>query len=172
MTKASPWTAIYQSLPEGRFRITSPDLMAVGLEYGDRILDTDLWGKPARILLLDRPLKLGERIQSSRFDGHYLRSVRLHELPGWPPKMASSANGRALPALMDCALRDATFSSGNGHGQEALELRLDHEGKIYRAWQVGCPLELLKCAEATLNQAGVFGRKLADIQDIRLISGE
>ena len=86
--------------------------------------------------------------------------------------MASSANVRSIPALMDCSLREATLSQANGQGQEALERRLYHGGKTYRAWQVGCPLSLLKCAEATLDQEGVLGQKLVDLQDIRPIGEE
>lgn len=172
MTNASSWAGFYQTHPEGRCGITSPALKTFGIEHPDRILDTELWGRPARVLLLDKPLKLGEKLRNSDTDEFRLRRIRLHELPGWPPKMASSAKARSLPALMDCRLADATFSKSAGPGQEAVELLLEHIGRNYRAWHVGCPVPLLKCVEATLIQEEVVGRKMVDIQDVTLIGAE
>jgi len=170
--KTITWSAIYQAQANGRFKISRAGLIEFEKKHPDRILDTSLWGRPAKVLLFDVPLKLGGRIRDSKLPELELRPIRLHELPGWPPKMASAANSRTLPALMDCRLRDASFSAGPRPGQEALELRLVHNGKNYTAWQTGCPLPLLKCAEATLNQGGVVGRDLSDIQDVNLVSGE
>ena len=170
--KASPWSGYYHPQPGGRFRIATPALRTIGAEHPDRVLDTQLWGKPAKVLLLDKPLQLGDRISDSRADEYLLRRIRLHDLPGWPPKMASAADVQSLPALMDCKLRDATFSAGDGPGQEAIELVLEHQGKTYRAWLTGCPVTLLRCVEATLSQEGALGRKMADVQDIRLIGPE
>src|SRR5262245_32794289 len=170
--KTITWSAIYQALPNGRFKISRAGLVEFEKKHPDRIMDTFLWGRPAKVLLFDQPLKLGGRIRESKEVEFGLRPVRLHELPGWPPKMASTANVRTLPALMNCRLRDASFSQGRGPGQEALELRLEHRGKNFTAWQTGCPLPLLKCAEATLNQGDVLGRDLCDIQDVNLIGGE
>jgi hypothetical protein len=170
--KVITWSALYQALPNGRFKISRSGLVEFEEKHADRILDTYLWGKQSRVLLFDQPLKLGGRVLDSKTVEFSLRPVRLNELPGWPPKMASTANVRALPALMECRLRGAEFSHGTGPGQEALELRLEHAGKKFRAWQVACPLPLLKCAEATLNQGSVVGRTLEEIQDANLIGGE
>jgi hypothetical protein len=139
------------------------------MEHPDRVFDIDLWGRPAKVLLLDRPLKLGDRVSGPGGVEFDLRPIRLHELPGWPPRMASSANVGSIPALMDCALRSATYLPGDGPGQASIELVLEHDRRTYRAWHVGCPIELMKCVEATLDQEGCIGRKLSDLQDIRLI---
>ena len=167
--KTTMWTGTYQARPDGRFRITGRALKSIGIEHPERILDTELWGRPARVLLLDKPLKLGEKAQDGGPDEFVLRRIRLHELPGWPPKMASCANVRKLPLLMDCRLREATYSDGAGPGQEGVEFVLDFESRTHRAWLVGCPIPLLKCVEITLGQDGLVGSKLSDIQDMSLI---
>jgi hypothetical protein len=168
---ASPWTAQVRPQPNGRFRITSTDLIAIGMEHPDRVLDTDLWGRPAKVLLLDQPLKLGDKFSTVRGVEFDLRRVRLHELPGWPPRMASSPDAAAIPSLMDCALRSTTYAEGTGRGQESVELVVEHARKTYQAWLVGCPIVLLKCVEATLNQEACIGKTLSDLQDIPLIGG-
>ena len=168
----SPWAAMVQAQPDGRFRITSTALITIGMEHPHRVLDTDLWGRPAKVLLLDQPLKLGDKFSGAGGVEFDLRRIRLHELPGWPPRMASAANVRTIPALMDCTLRSTTYLPGNGHGQESIELVVEHAKKTYRAWHVGCPAALLKSVEATLNQDGCVGRMLSDLQDIRLIGEE
>lgn len=170
--KTITWTALYLALPNGRFKIARSALVEFESKYADRVIDTFLWGHSARVLLFDVPLKLGERIQDSGPVEFDLRPVRLNELPGWPPKMASMANVRSIPALMECKLRSAAYSQGDGPGQEALELRLEFGGKKFIAWQVGCPSPLLKCAEATLNREGVVGKKLVEVQDVNLIGGD
>jgi len=166
---ASPWTALYRPHSGGRFRITSTALITVGMEHPDRILDTNLWGRLSKVLMLDKPLKLGDKFSSAGGVEFDLRPIRLHELQGWPPRMASAANEGPIPALMDCVLRSTTYLPGSGVGQESIELVLEHGRKPYRAWHVGCPVELLKCVEATLNQEGCIGKKLSELQDIRLI---
>ena len=167
--KASPWAALYRAQPNGRFRITSTALITVGMEHPDRVLDTDLWGRPAKVLFLDQPLKLGDKVSVPGGVEFNLRPIRLHELPGWPPRMASAANVSSIPALMDCTLRSTTFLPGNGPGQASIELVLEHARSTFRAWHVGCPTSLMMCVEATLNQPGCIGKKLSDLQDIRLI---
>ena len=170
--KTITWSALYQAEPNGHFKISRSSLVEFESKYPDRIVDTYLWGQLARVLLFDRPLKLGERIMDSGPVEFGLRPVRLNELPGWPPKLASTANARFVPALMDCSLHEATYSQGHGPGQEALELRLEYRGKTYIAWHVGCPPPLLKCAEATLNQDSVVGQKLGEVQNVSLIGGD
>lgn len=166
--KTTPWTGTYRTQPDGRFRITGDSLRGIGIDHPDRILDTELWGRPARVLLLDKPLKLGEKSREGG-DEFVLRRIRLHELPGWPPRMASVANVRSLPALMDCRLREATYSDSQGPGQEAVEFVLEFESRTFRAWLVGCPIPLMRCVEITLRQDGVPGSKLSDIQDMSLV---
>ena len=167
--KASPWTAFYREQPNGRFRITSTDLITIGMEHPDRVLDTSLWGRSAKVLLLDRPLKLGDKFSGAGGVEFDMRRIRLHEIPGWPPRMASAANSGSIPALMDCTLRSTTYLPGNGPGQQSIELVLDHSRRTYRAWLVGCPTAFLKSVETTLNQEGCIGRTMADLQDIPLI---
>ena len=166
---ASPWTARIKPHANGRFRITSTALITIGMEHPDRVLDVDLWGRPAKVLLLDRPLKLGDKYSGSDGVEFSLRHIRLHELPGWPPRMASAADVKSIPALLDCTLKSTSFLRGFGPGQESVELVLEHSRKTFRAWLVGCPIALMRCVEATLNQEGCVGRKLSDLQDIGLI---
>ena len=166
---ASPWTSLYRAQAGGRFRITSTNLIAIGMEHPDRVLDSYLWGRPAKVLLLDQPLKLGDKFSGTGGVEFDLRPIRLHELPGWPPRMVSAAGTDSVPALMDCALRSTTYRPGNGPGQESIELVLEHSRQIYRAWHVGCSIVLLRCVETTLNQESCIGRTLSDLQDIRLI---
>jgi hypothetical protein len=165
---APAWTSLYRAQPGGRFRITSTNLIAIGMEHPDRVLDADLWGRPAKILLLDQPLKLGDKVSGPGGVEFTMRPIRLNELPGWPPKMAPSAD-ESTPVLMDCVLHATRYRPGNGPGQESVELVLEHAGRAHRAWLTGCPTELLLCVEATLNQEDCAGRKLADLQDIRLV---
>lgn len=169
MSKAASWKSNYKARPDGRFRITGAALKSLGADHPERILETELWAKPARVLLLDKPFKLGTRVPDPKVDEYLMRRIRLHELPGWPPKMASSANVQSLPALMDCSLRQARFSEGHGPGQEGVELILAFEKKTYRAWFVACPIPLLKCVEATLGQKIAVGKMMGDLQDITLI---
>lgn len=170
--KTTLGSAVYRPYQNGRFKIARSDMVGFEAEHPDRVLDTHLWGRLAMVLLLDQPLKVGARIQDSDVVEISLRRIRLHELPGWPPKMVSWANARGVPALMECRLREAVLARGHGPGQDALELRLSHGGRTYTARLVGCPGPLLRCAEATLNQEGVAGRELAQIQDVNLIGDE
>lgn len=166
---ASPWTALYRARPGGRFRITSTALITIGMEHPDRVLDADLWGRPAKVLLLDQPLKIGSKVSGAAGVEFDLRPIRLHELPGWPPRMVSAPDQTSIHSLMDCVLRSTTYLRGNGPGQDSVELVLEHSRRTYRAWHVGCPIALLMCVVATLNREGCVGRKLSDLQDIRLI---
>ena len=166
---ASPWASLYRPQAGGRFRITSTALLTIGMEHPDRVLDIALWGRPAKVLLLDQPLKLGDKFSGAGGVEFDLRRIRLHELPGWPPRMASVADVESIPALMDCVLRSTTYLPGNSPGQASIELVLEYARKTCRAWHVGCPIELMMCVEATLNQEGCVGKKLSDLQDIRLI---
>jgi hypothetical protein len=167
--KTTTMRSRYRVDAQGRFLIASPELMAFGAAHPDRILDTELWGRPARVLMLDIPLQLGERIQGPERAEFRLRRIRLHEVPGWPPRMTSSAHVKSLPSLMECTLRAASFSSAGGAGQEAVEFVVEHGRKTHRAWLVGCPVPLLLSVEATVEREGLAGRKLEDVQDWRLV---
>jgi hypothetical protein len=168
MPDADQWSSYYKEAPDGRRRITSAALMALGIKYPDRVLDADLWGKPAKVVLLDVPHKVAGRVDSDP-PQYLLKRLRLHDLPGWPPRLASVANVKALPTLMDCTLREASFHTGNGPGQESVELVLGFERKKIRAWLTGCPIPLMKHVAATLSQPALIGRQFSELQDVHLI---
>jgi hypothetical protein len=162
----------YRAMADGRFTISTSALESLYVSHGDRILDVYLRGYPAKILLLDKPLKLGYALPDAGVRESYLHRVSLNELPGWPPKLASTVHAKEAPSLLECSLRKASYLSGGGPGQGGLLISLEHRGRKFQAWQVDCPSELLLCAEATLNQEGIPGRTLRDIQDIRLIGAD
>lgn len=119
------------------------------------------------MLLLDRPLQLGSPVDSQ--DGtFYLDRIRLRDLSGWPPRLAAP-RGDLGPPLLDCRLIAARFKRANASGQEGLEFDLVYQGTVYSAWLLGCPLPLLIGALKTLNAPGVFGNRLVDVQEMRLI---
>jgi hypothetical protein len=163
------WAAYYAILPDGRCKITSPALLAFGLKYRKRILETQLWGLPATVLFLDKPLKLGERVGESDLTEYYLRRIPLHELPGWPPRVAAGALG--TPPFLESTLKSAAMVRGSTSSQDGVLLTLSFKGTTFTAWLVGCPTPLLECAEATLNQKGCIGKRLSDLQDLRLVCG-
>ena len=121
------------------------------------------------MLLLDVPLKLGDKFSTASGVEFDLRRIRLHEIPGWPPRMASAVAVKTIPSLMECSVKATSFLQGHGPGQASVELVLEESRRTYRAWLVGCPTALLKCVEATLNQEGCIGKKMSDVQDVRLI---
>jgi hypothetical protein len=83
MPDADQWSSYYKEAPDGRRRITSAALMALGIKYPDRVLDADLWGKPAKVVLLDVPHKVAGRVDSDP-PQYLLKRLRLHDLPGCP----------------------------------------------------------------------------------------
>jgi hypothetical protein len=166
VTKESTWRRLYQTLPDGRAAISGTQLKGIETADPGRILDTDLRGRSARVLLLDRPYRLGGKLET---DGAFvLERLCLRDLPGWPPRLAAPG-GDTAPMLVECRLIAARFKRANASGQEGLEFELSHQGMIFTAWLVGCPLPLLYCALKTLNDPGVFGNRMGDVQDIRLV---
>lgn len=164
-----PWQGFYESLSDGRSKITAAALIALKLKDGFRVLDSLLEGWPTKILLLDKPLQLGEQVKGADIPEYYLRRIRISELPGWPPIFALASDRLHYPPLRECRLVSARFERGDARGKEGVELSLEHEGGTFKAWHLGCPVPLLKCVEATLNQEGAAGRKLGDLQEMRLI---
>lgn len=167
MSTLSPWIAYYESLPDGRFRITDENLRAMEAGHADRVLFTKLSDKTELVLLLDLPLWVAEKVVG--FNAYYLRCIRLVDLPGWPPSISPMGERTRFAGLKGCRLKSARFIMGSTTGQEKLEITLEYQGETLKAWHVGCPASLLKCAEATLNQASALGQKVADLQGMRLV---
>jgi hypothetical protein len=172
MSEVRPWHTYYQALPDGRFLITRAALTAVSIMDESRVLDTTLSGRSARVLLLDRPFQLGLKAENVEVDSFYLGRIRLRELPGWPPRILPASEVRKLPPLIDLKLKASRFKRAGSDGQEGIEFDLDHAGGVYKAWQIGGPLQLLRCELATLAQKGVAGSKLIDIQEMRLVGSD
>src|SRR5688572_30819748 len=150
---AQAWQRYYDALPDGRFRITTPALMALEATHPHRVFITLLRGNPAKVLLLDKPLQLKEKAYESEINEYFLRRIHVRELPGWPPIIAPLGERKRNPPLAECRLKGARVKA-NGHpGEEGMEFDLECEGIVRRALMVGCPLPLLYCVEATLEQA-------------------
>jgi hypothetical protein len=166
------WQGFYESLPDGRSKITASALIALRLRDGLRILDSLLSGGTTKVLLLDKPLQLGEAVKDSDIPEYYLRRIRICELPGWPPIFELMGTEAVFPNPLDCRVTAARFEKGGRSGQEGIELTLDHETGTFKAWHLRCPAPLLRCVEATLKQDGAVGKKLRDLQEMRLIGAE
>lgn len=167
MAPNSPWIAYYEFLPGGQYRIMEENLIALQASHPQRLLFSKIAGKTAHVLLLDFPFRVADR-----FDGlkaHYLRRIAILELPGWGP--ALSGAGDASP-LRQCRLKSAHFVPSEGVQPDGVELVLEHQKETFKYWHIGCPAPLLRCEAATFNQAGAMGRKLADLQNMRLISAD
>jgi hypothetical protein len=172
MVKISPWQNFYKILPDGRCCIESARVAALGEQGENRILETMLKDKRAKILLLDKPFQLGPRIKSPRVSAFYMTRVHLRDLPGWPPGLARGIGQPRFPGALRCALKSARFLAEGPDGRDCVEYELERSGQVFKAWQMGDPVPLLRSVEATLNQDGTVGKKLADLQDMRLIGEE
>lgn len=167
MSKESTWRRHYHVHRDGRAFITGAQLRAIEATAPVRILDLDLRGAPERVLLLDKPFRLGDKVDGTDGAFHLLR-VRLRDLPGWPPRLAAPG-GAKPPPLAECRLVAARVKGTYLAGQGGLECELAHEGKVFTAWLVGCPLPLMMCTLKTFNEPGVFGSLVGDLQDVRLV---
>ena len=163
------WQAYYEAMSNGRFKITADNLLDFSRRHPERIIETYLKRLPAKVMLLDKPLTLDAKVPDSERGEYYLRRISLQELPGWPPKLASTVWANEAPSLPECTLKKAAYLSGGGPGQGGVLLSLEHRGRKFQAWHVDCPAELLLCEQETLQQQGIPGRKLAELQEIRLI---
>ena len=155
----------YETLPQGRFKIDASNLRELERSHPDRVLEVRLKGQLQKIVLLDRPFQVGARDQ----DSYVLNRVRLAELPGWPPTLPPMAEKPPFESLGECRFISMSFRKGSAAGQEGIEFEVGFKGKVYKAWLVGCPVPLLRCVEATLDQEGTFGKRLDDLQELRLI---
>ena len=153
-----------------RFRITTAALLALFQLHPDRVLTIDSGGRPVKVLLLDKPLRVDGKDPESVMNEFFLSRIRLNELPGWPPQLASTTQANLIPPLLDCTLLRASCLAGAGSDPGGLLYSLEHRGMRLQAWQGECPPELLRCAEATLNQPDIRGMKLQDVQFVRLIA--
>lgn len=163
MTGPLDWKSLYSLLPEGLFALTAKVLENL---RPDRIIETVLGGQPAKALLLDKPFKLGTAFHEGSVVMHYLTRIRIRDMVGWPPRIASEGDQPWFPGALACCLRSVANKGDH------LEFELECRQGVFKAWQRGCPPPLLRCAEATLKQEGVLGRKLSEIQEMRLIGAE
>jgi hypothetical protein len=157
--------SFYEALPEGRFRISPSQLEELERLHPERSLEMRLKSERQKVLLLDRPFQVGAR-EGICFTLH---RVRLGELPGWPPTMPPAAEKPPFESVTECRFISLAFRKGTSSGQEGLEFEVGYKGKVYKAWLVGCPVSLLRCVEATLDQEGTFGKRLEDLKELRLV---
>lgn len=169
MVDAEQWRRFYETLPDGRYRITHPALIVFETNHNHRLFVAPLNGRPEKILLLDRPLKLGTPILGSDISEFFLQRIRVRELPGWPPALPPEAEKPVIPVWTECKLSAARLRRGKGVGQAGIEYEFDYQGTGYKALQVGCPVPLLECLETTLQQEGTIGSKLGVLQETPLI---
>jgi|SRR5688572_30489530 len=165
MAPPSPWIAYYETLPGGQYRITDDNLTALQAAHPSRLLFADIGGKTAHVLLLDFPFRVAENFVSIK--AYYLRRIAVIELPGWGPALAGVGDGSPLRQYR---LKSARFVPAEGHKSDGVELVLEHQGETFKVWHIGCPAPLLKCEAATLNQSGAMGKKLIDLQNMRLVA--
>jgi hypothetical protein len=169
MSDTKQWRRFYEVLPDGRYRITNAALIVFETNHNHRLIVAPLNGKEEKILLLDRPLKLGTPVFGSDITECFLQRIRVRDLPGWPPELPPGAEQPEIPALTECRLAAARLRRGKGVGQAGIEYEIDCQGTIYKAWQVGCPVPLLECLEATLQQEGTIGSRLGVLEETLLI---
>lgn len=169
MVKISPWNDFYKVLPDGRCCIDNSRLTALGEQDDNRIFETTLKDKRAKVLLLDKPFQLGSKVKRPDVTAYYMTRIHLRDLPGWPPAIARGEDQPKFPGALRCALRSARFIAEGPDGRECVEYELECGGQVFKAWQIGDPVPLLKSVEATLNQEGTVGKKLGDLQNMRLV---
>lgn len=170
MSDPLAWRAYYYA-SEGRFRITGPALRVIQISHYRRVVATVLTGRPCKVVLLDVPLRLGDRVPGSEFIEYYMDRIRLRDLAGWPPQLPP----RTPPPenfVTDARLRSARFKGRQGAALPCVEFELIYNQQPCRAAVIGPPVLLLKSLEATLKQEGAVGRSLSDLQEIRLVSPE
>jgi hypothetical protein len=170
MSDPLAWRAYYYS-SDGRFRITGPALKVIQISHYQRVVTATLGGRPSKVILLDVPLRLGDRVPGSEIIEYYLDRIRLRDLAGWPPQLPS----RTTPPenfVTDARLTSARFKARQGAALPCVEFELKHHLEPCKAMVTGPPVLLLKCLEATLKQEGTAGRSLSDLQEIRLVSPE
>jgi hypothetical protein len=101
-------------------------------------------------------------------DEFYLDRIRVRELPGWPPRI-SAPPGASHPSLWECRLIAARFKRASASEPEGIEFEFAHQGVVYQGLLSRCPLPLLSCALKTMNEPGVFGNRMVDVQEMRLV---
>jgi hypothetical protein len=168
MVTRSAWRPFYQVLPDGRCRIAKDKLADVDAH---RVLDARMNDGPAKVILLDKPFLLGPAVRDSA-GGYYLIRIRLRDLPGWPPRIAPENRQPRFPGALRCSLRSAVYKPEHGDVAESVEFEIECRDSVYKVWHVGCPAPLLRCVAATLKLDGARGKKLSDLQEMRLVGAE
>jgi hypothetical protein len=172
MSNSSRWRGLYTSTPNGRCRMTHPALLVFESKYAHRVVQAHLRGWGEKIVLLDRPFLVGPKIHGAEnVDEHDLRRIRLGDLPGWPPRLPPRTPPPAF-SLLECRLGGVEFKRRRSAALPRVELDLGHRERRLKALIIGPPILLLKCVEATLLQEGAAGKKLSDLQELRLLGPE
>jgi|SRR5687767_12890737 len=172
MTVPSPWKSFYKAFPDGRGLITRAALMAFEIKHDHRVLRMTLHDSPEKILLLDKPLLVGPLLKGGEIEEHPLYRVRLRDLPGWPPRPPPRASWPAGFELPLSRMKSVGFKRRQSAALPRVEFELEHLGRETKALLVGPPTLLLKCVEATLTQEGALGRRLIDLEEMRLVGPE
>jgi hypothetical protein len=163
MVSTSSWLSFYKVLPDGRFTITREKLEGMP---PDRVLEATLRGRQVKTLLLDKPFQLGSRVKEPGESSYFLLRIRLRDLEGWPPRVAPQGLQPRFPGALRCTLTNTTLKG------DRVEFEIECIGGRFRAWLVDCPPPLLRCVQATLSQDGTRGKKLHDLQEMRLIGAD
>ena len=162
------WSSYYAAFPGGSFRITKPAIMTLAISHPGRILDTIIRGAGSKVLLLDKPMRVGERIPATEPEEYWLHRIHLGDLPGWPPRIAPIGEVLGLD-FKDFTVASARLDRTKGLGQEGVELALHHGRYKLKAWLTGLPPVLLQCVEATLAKEECEGARLRDLDSVRLV---
>lgn len=146
------------------------NLKAIESAHPDRLLFADLYGRTERVILLDWPFRIAEKYVGVA--AYSLRRITIAELPGWKEAISFLEDGVRNAGLRDCRLLGAKLGKRVSTGLEGVELVLTAHGESFKCWHLGCPAALLKCEAATLNQDGAMGKKLMDLQNMRLVGAD
>jgi hypothetical protein len=144
--------------------------MAFEMKFRHRVVSLKGAGRAQKILLFDKPLRLGEQIRASEFEEYHLYRIRLRDLPGWPPRFLPSSTPYPRFSMTDSRLKSVEFKRRRSPLVPRVELAIEHGESVWPAFVMGVPILLLKCVEATLMQEGAAGKKLKDLQEMRLVS--
>src|SRR5688572_29525461 len=114
-------SSYYRSMPDGRFRISGAALHLLERDHPERVLVASVGGRYHKILMLDKPLRVGEESGESGRLEFILYRIRVRETPGWPPVMPPSPARPGFLTIAECRLKAVRFKAGGAKGQEGIE---------------------------------------------------